>query len=102
MNGWRPELTAATADSDALTRPGLRVVPPPAAHARAGRGGFSRGRVRTLFAADIVAILVSLAATYVLEEHGAQSHRYTLEEFIERFRKEFGDWDELEKLETRD
>ena len=68
MNGWRPELTAATADSDALTRPGLRVVPPPAAHARAGRGGFSRGRVRTLFAADIAAILISLAATYVLAE----------------------------------
>src|SRR4051794_201256 len=69
MNGWRPELTAATADSDALTRPGLRVVPPPAAHARAGRrGGFSHGRVRTLFAADIAAILTSLAATYVLAE----------------------------------
>src|SRR3954464_7207835 len=69
MNGWRPELTAPTADSDALTRPGLRVVPPPAAHARAGRrGGFSHGRVRTLFAADIAAILTSLAATYVLAE----------------------------------
>src|SRR3954464_10680502 len=69
MNGWRPELTAATADSDALTRPGLRVVPPPATQARAGRrGGFSRGRVRTLFAADIVAILVSLAGPYVLAE----------------------------------
>ena len=68
MNGWRPELTAATADTEALSRPGLRVVPPPAAHARAGRGGFSRGRVRTLFAADIAAILISLAATYVLAE----------------------------------
>ena len=69
MNGWRPELTAATAETDALSRPGLRVVPPPAAHARAGRrGGFSRGRVRSLFAADIVAILISLAGTYLLAE----------------------------------
>jgi exopolysaccharide biosynthesis polyprenyl glycosylphosphotransferase len=69
VNGWRPELTAATADSDALSHPGLRVVPPPAVNARAGRrGGFSRGRVRTLFAADIVAILISLAGTYVLAE----------------------------------
>jgi exopolysaccharide biosynthesis polyprenyl glycosylphosphotransferase len=69
VNGWRPELTAATADSEALRHPGLRVVPPPAAQARAGRrGGFSRGRVRTLFAADVVAILLSLAGTYVLAE----------------------------------
>jgi exopolysaccharide biosynthesis polyprenyl glycosylphosphotransferase len=68
MNGWRPELTASVADSEAL-HSGLRVVPPPAAHASARRrGGFSRGRVRTLFAADIVAILVSLAGTYVLAE----------------------------------
>jgi exopolysaccharide biosynthesis polyprenyl glycosylphosphotransferase len=69
VNGWRPELTAATVDSEALQHPGLRVVPPPAAHAHAGRrGGFRRGRVRTLIAADLVAILLSLAGTYVLAE----------------------------------
>jgi exopolysaccharide biosynthesis polyprenyl glycosylphosphotransferase len=67
-SGWRPELTATVADTEAL-RTGLRIVPPPATHAPARRrGGFSKGRVRSLFAADIVAILISLAGTYVLAE----------------------------------
>jgi exopolysaccharide biosynthesis polyprenyl glycosylphosphotransferase len=67
VNGWRPELTAATADTEALHQPGLRIVPPPAVPARR-RGGFSHGRVRTLMGADLVAILVSLAGTYLLAE----------------------------------
>ncbi|MBS1251138.1 MAG: Adenosine kinase [Anaerolineales bacterium] len=33
----------------------------------------------------------SLAATYVLEEAGTQNHEYTLEEFAERYRQNFGD-----------
>ena len=69
MNGLRPELTAATADTEALHQPGLRVLPPPAVPAPARRrGGFSRGRVRLLVGADLVAILASLAGTYVLAE----------------------------------
>jgi exopolysaccharide biosynthesis polyprenyl glycosylphosphotransferase len=69
MNGWRPELTAATADTEALHQSGLRIVPPPAVPAPARRrGGFSHGRVRTLMGADLVAILVSLAVTYALAE----------------------------------
>jgi exopolysaccharide biosynthesis polyprenyl glycosylphosphotransferase len=69
VNGWRPELKAATADTEALHQHGLRVVPPPAVPAPARRRrGFSRGRVRLLIGADLVAILVSLAGTYVLAE----------------------------------
>jgi hypothetical protein len=69
MSGWRPELTAATADTEALHQSGLRIVPPPAVPAPARRrGGFSRGRVRLLIGADLAAILVSLAGTYVLAE----------------------------------
>ena len=69
MSGWRPELTAATADTDALHQAGLRIVPPPAVPAPARRrGGFSRGRVRLLIGADLAAILVSLAGTYALAE----------------------------------
>ncbi len=34
--------------------------------------------------------LGSLAATYVLEEFGTQSHRYTRDEFIARYRQVFG------------
>jgi len=66
MNGWRPELTASVADTEAL-HTGLRIVPPPAAHAPARRrGGFSRGRVRVLIGADLLAILFSLAGTFLL------------------------------------
>lgn len=34
--------------------------------------------------------LGSLAAVYVLEKHGTQNHGYTLGEFVDRFREEFG------------
>jgi exopolysaccharide biosynthesis polyprenyl glycosylphosphotransferase len=69
MSGWRPELTAATADTEALHQGGLRIVPPPAVPAPARRrGGLSRGRVRLLIGADLAAILVSLAGTYALAE----------------------------------
>ena len=44
--------------------------------------------------------LGSLAATYALEQHGTQSHRYELPEFIARFIQEFGEWKELEKLKV--
>jgi len=35
--------------------------------------------------------LGSLAAAYVLDEHGPQSHAYTLDEFVARYRKVFGE-----------
>jgi adenosine kinase len=35
--------------------------------------------------------MAGLAATYVLENHGPQNHRYTREEFIQRYRTYFGD-----------
>ncbi|MGE5139639.1 MAG: carbohydrate kinase family protein [Rudaea sp.] len=43
----------------------------------------------------------SLAATYVLEEHGTQNHQYTLDDFISRFGQEFGDWFQVAKLEEK-
>ena len=69
MSGWRPELTAADRRHRGTAPAGLRVVPPPAVPAPARRrGGFSRGRVRLLVGADLVAILVSLAGTFLLAE----------------------------------
>ena len=34
--------------------------------------------------------LGSLVAAYVLEQHGTQNHTFTLNEFVQRFREEFG------------
>jgi hypothetical protein len=42
--------------------------------------------------------MAALAATYVLEHQGTQSHRYTLDEFAERYRQTFGDASELNRL----
>jgi exopolysaccharide biosynthesis polyprenyl glycosylphosphotransferase len=67
MSGWRPEATPLAAQADTL-RPGLRVVPQEPAQTRRQRGGFSRGRVRTLIVADLLAIAIGLAGTYVLAE----------------------------------
>jgi adenosine kinase len=44
--------------------------------------------------------LGALAATYVLEQVGTQSHRFTLPEFIARFRQHFNDQGILDSLLT--
>lgn len=44
--------------------------------------------------------LASLAATYVLEQHGTQGHHYTRAEFVARYRQNFGDTPELDDLLT--
>jgi exopolysaccharide biosynthesis polyprenyl glycosylphosphotransferase len=67
VSGWRPELSAVTVDTEALHHE-LRVVPAPAAASDRRRGGFSRGRVRALILADLVAIMSSLAAMYLMAE----------------------------------
>jgi adenosine kinase len=64
------------------------------------RAGIIKG-VMNGFSWEFTGRLAALAATYVLEEFGAQSHRYSLEEFKERFAQEFGHWDELDKLEAK-
>ncbi len=45
--------------------------------------------------------IATLAATYVLEQHGTQNHYYTLDQFVARYRTIFGDTPELEDLRTR-
>ncbi|HVU11530.1 MAG TPA: carbohydrate kinase family protein [Phototrophicaceae bacterium] len=40
----------------------------------------------------------ALCATYVLEQVGTQSHHFTLDEFIERFRTQFDDGGKLDQL----
>jgi hypothetical protein len=38
----------------------------------------------------------SVAATFVLEQHGTQRHSYTRKQFAERYREVFGNTVELE------
>ncbi len=39
---------------------------------------------------DTIGRVAALAATYVIENHGPQNHRYTREEFMQRYRTQFG------------
>lgn len=64
------------------------------------RAGIVKGVMHN-FSWEFTGRLGSLAATYALEEYGTQNHRYTLEEFVERFKQEFGEWEEIEKLKAQ-
>ncbi|HZQ07468.1 MAG TPA: carbohydrate kinase family protein [Anaerolineae bacterium] len=74
-----------------------RKVGEPTGTGDAYRSGIIKGVMHN-YSWEFTGRLGALAATYALEENGAQNHRYSLEEFAERFYEEFGNWDELEKL----
>jgi adenosine kinase len=66
------------------------VVRDPTGVGDAFRAGLMKGILKG-FPWDICGRLGSLAAAYVLETEGPQSHRYHLDEFKNRYIKEFGD-----------
>jgi len=61
------------------------------------RGGFLAGYSRG-FGWKLCGEIGSLAAVYCLEQRGPQSHSYTREEFISRFRRHFDDAGKLDEL----
>jgi adenosine kinase len=61
------------------------------------RGGFLTGYSRG-FDWKLCGEIGSLAAVYCLEQRGPQSHNYTPEEFITRFRRHFDDEGRLDEL----
>lgn len=61
------------------------------------RGGFLAGYSHNL-ELETCAQMGTLAATYCLEQEGTQAHSYTVSEFITRFRQNFDDKGQLEKL----
>ncbi len=63
------------------------------------RAGLVKGMVLG-FSWDISGRMGSLAATYVLETDGPQSHHYQLKDFIRRYFQVFGKSDELRRLMT--
>lgn len=68
--------------------PPKRIVDPTGV-GDAFRAGFMKGLAMGA-SFDICGRLGSVAATFVLEHLGGQSHAYTLEEFAERYRENFG------------
>lgn len=80
----------------------IPVVPPeqivdPTGVGDAFRGGFLTGYVHGIDL-ELCGRMGSLAAAYCLEQQGPQSHTFTPEKFIARFRKHFDDGGMLEKL----
>lgn len=61
------------------------------------RGGFLTGYARG-FDWKLCGEIGSLAAVYCLEQRGPQSHNYTREQFVERFRHHFDDSGKLDEL----
>ncbi len=78
----------------------IPAVPPNRADDPTGVGdAFRAGFIKGLSAGlswEVTGRMGALAATYVIEQPGAQSHYYTLAEFIARYRQFFGDEGALE------
>jgi adenosine kinase len=61
------------------------------------RAGFVKGMAAG-FSWPVVGRLGALTAVYAIEKTGTQNHDYTLTEFVERYRSNFGHSDEVESL----
>ncbi len=61
------------------------------------RAGFVKGMARG-FSWSVVGRLGALTAVYALEQAGTQQHSYTIHEFVERYRENFGASDEVDSL----
>lgn len=80
----------------------IPVVPPeplaePTGVGDAYRAGIIKGMLRA-YTWETTGCIAALAATYVLEQQGTQNHTYSLEQFVARYRKTFGDAPELADL----
>ncbi len=74
-----------------------REIVDPTGVGDAFRGGFLTGYSRG-FDWKLCGEIGSLAAVYCLEQRGPQSHNYTREQFVERFRQHFDDGRKLDEL----
>ncbi|MBN1780454.1 carbohydrate kinase family protein [bacterium] len=92
--GARICLPANTVDIP-IARP--ETVLDPTGVGDAFRAGLMKGLIHR-FTWETAGRMGSLAAAYVLETDGPQSHHYGLEQFIDRYVRTFGDSDEIAKL----
>jgi adenosine kinase len=74
-----------------------RKVVDPTGAGDAFRSGFVLGYKRRL-PWPVVGRLASLTAVYAVEQHGPQQHAYTLQEFVARYRENFGSSPEIDDL----
>jgi adenosine kinase len=86
-------------DSDECHIPAVpeRMIIDPTGVGDAFRGGFLAGYSRG-YDWKLCGEIGSLAAVYCLEQNGPQSHSYTREEFVARFREHFDDRGRLDSL----
>jgi adenosine kinase len=61
------------------------------------RAGVIKGMMHN-YPWETVGRIAALAATYVLEQYGTQNHRYSLQEFVARYQRAFGQAPELADL----
>jgi adenosine kinase len=76
-----------------------KVVDPTGA-GDAFRAGFVTGLSKG-FSWPTVGRLAALTAVYAIEQPGTQQHHYSIEQFIARYRENFGPSDEIERLLAR-
>ena len=72
-----------------------RAIADPTGVGDAFRGGLLTGLVRG-YPWEVTGRIGALAATYCLEHVGTMNHRYTMAEFVARYRENFGDVPELD------
>jgi adenosine kinase len=74
-----------------------RQVVDPTGAGDAFRSGFVLG-YKLKLPWPVVGRLASLTAVYAVEQHGPQQHAYTVQEFIARYRENFGSSVEVDQL----
>ncbi len=84
---------------DAPIAPAREIVDPTGV-GDAFRGGLLVGLLRG-YPWEVTGRIGALAATYCLEQMGTMNHRYTVPEFVARYREVFGDAPELEDMLSR-
>src|SRR5262249_35982674 len=77
-----------------------RKVVDPTGAGDAFRSGFVLGYKRKL-PWPVVGRLAALTGGYAVEQHGPQQHAYTIQEFVARYRENFGTAAEIEELGHR-